>query len=77
MMNYSVFLTKIIVGVFPTVQIVDNSTLKFPQDAIFFLPILVANILFKFIISPLNPVLVVSYVDDMFGYSEKKQIPLW
>lgn len=46
-MNYSVFLAKVIVGVFPTVKIVDNPTLKFPQDDFFFLPILVANITFS------------------------------
>lgn len=39
-MHYSVFLTKVNIGVFSTVQIASNPTLKF-------LPILVVNITFS------------------------------
>lgn len=80
-MNYSVLLTKVNIGVFPTAQLVDIPTLKFPQDVAFFLHSYLSSqhfFFFKCIIrvSPLNPLLEVSYVDGIFGYSEKKKIPL-
>lgn len=46
-MNYSVFLSKVNIGVFPTVQLVDIPTLKFPEDVALFFNIRVTSISFS------------------------------